>query len=169
MNFEARYIHNQCGAVLIFSMIMLLLLTLASVSMIQQNKQELAMTGNILDQTASFAGSEAELGAAEKLIDEFRVADSDNHTCNLTHPSLDVGSLFSTSKGEATITAIFCLDRSGGTTVCGNSLDDCNCANRQRTEIFAIRWKSSATSNYGSQRVLESDYAVNCVGGLQVK
>ncbi|MFI3185345.1 MAG: hypothetical protein QX198_05125, partial [Methylococcaceae bacterium] len=66
MNYEALCAPKQRGAVLIFSLIMLLLLTLASVSMIQQNKQELVMTGNALDQTKSFASAETELGLAEK-------------------------------------------------------------------------------------------------------
>jgi Tfp pilus assembly protein PilX len=73
MSHKAIQTLNQKGAVLIFSLVMLLLLTLVSVSMIQQNKQELAMTGNTLEQTKSLARAETDLASAQVWIDHQRL------------------------------------------------------------------------------------------------
>ena len=175
MNYEAISAPKQCGAVLIFSLVMLLLLTLVSVSMIQKNKQELAMTGNALDQNKSFASAETELGLAEKSINTKRLNPGNIYdmTCNSSTASQVIVSAtpFFTGTGNATITAVFCLTRGTTETSCisGNLNDGssaaCTCAGNHGTEIYTVRWVSAATSNYSSQRVIESKYAVNCSGG----
>jgi len=187
MNYEAKRVLNQRGAVLIFSLLMLLLLTLVSVSMIQQNKQELAMAGNALDQTASLASAETELGLAENLINTTRTTGAPASPpgsppkCNASNtPQANVSSTpFFTGTGNATITAVYCLiggiterqcmsgvinDNTVTTDALGVNLA-CQCAALNNTEIYVIRWVSWAISNYGSQRVIESKYAVNCSGG----
>ena len=174
MNYEALCAPKQRGAVLIFSLIMLLLLTLASVSMIQQNKQELVMTGNALDQTKSFASAETELGLAEKFITTTRTTGATAaNSCNSSAASQVNANTtpYFTGTGQATITAVYCLI--GGTTesqCLSGALNDgssaaCSCSGNFGTEIYDIRWESAATSNYSSQRVIESKYAVNCSGG----
>jgi Tfp pilus assembly protein PilX len=175
MNYEAEYAVRQHGAVLIFSLIMLLLLTLTSVAIIQQNNQELAMTGNVLDQTKSFASAETELGLAENYINTQRLnaANLVDMTCNRSAASQFIVSAtpFFTGTGNATITAVYCL--TGGTTETqcetGNLNDmtsaACTCADLKGTEIYDVKWVSATSGNYSSQRVLESKFAVNCSGG----
>lgn len=60
---------SQCGAVLAFSLVMLLLLTLAATRMIQQNKQQLEMANNARLMTQEFANAEGVLAEAEHLIE----------------------------------------------------------------------------------------------------
>ncbi len=63
--------HNfkkQRGAVLAFSLVMLLLLTLAGTRMIQQNKQQLAMANNMRISAQEFANAESILANAKTQI-----------------------------------------------------------------------------------------------------
>ncbi len=174
MNSKAICVPHQRGAVLVFSLIMLTLLTLVSVSMIQHNKQELAMTGNTLEQTKSLARAETELTQAEQVIDTTRLdpADPTNRKCN----SLDANQInenqviLTTATGKATVTAVYCLTASKIQTQCtftGGVRDDtvaaCMCSDG--TEIYTVKWVSTADSNYGSQRTVESNYAVDCSAG----
>lgn len=69
---------QQRGAVLIFSLLILLLLTLASISMIRQNKTELAITGNMGEQIKTFARAETALRIAEATIQLMRQPNKDN-------------------------------------------------------------------------------------------
>jgi Tfp pilus assembly protein PilX len=59
---------NQKGAVLIFTLLMLLLLTLSGVSMIEQNKQQIAMMRNSRQQNQTLARAEQLLAQAENAI-----------------------------------------------------------------------------------------------------
>lgn len=175
MNYEAMCVSNQRGAVLVFSLIMLLLLTLGSVSMIQQNKQELAMTGNTLEQTKSLARAETDLKLTEQVIDTTRLdpANPGNHKCNSSgasqvnanwvYPAVPV-------TGQSTVTAVYCLIGTTVTQCLSGALNDgssaaCMCDANHGTEIYTIKWESAADSNYGTQRTVESNYAVNCSGG----
>lgn len=176
MKYKISYIYGQHGAVLIFSLVMLLLLTLVSVSMIQQNKQELAMTGNALDQTRSLARAETDLTNAQYTIDTTRL--NPNSTppytdlkCN-SDPDKQINEnqvIVNSSSGKATVTGVYCLTDTTETqcTYTGGVRDNtkaCDCF--QATEIYTIKWESAASaSNYGAQRTVESKYAVNCSGG----
>ena len=63
---------QQRGAILAFSLVMLLLLTLAGTRMIQQNKQQLQIAGNARLVTQAFADTEAVLAAGyQKIKDDF--------------------------------------------------------------------------------------------------
>jgi len=171
MNNNAICVSNQRGAVLIFSLIMLLLLTLVSVSMIQQNKLELAMTGNAMDQTKSLASAEAELKLAEQFISTQRVY-STTHQCNSgTTTQLNVSTTpFFTGTGNATINAVYCVIANAATQCTSGALNDgssfpCTCDGNLGTELYSITWVSTASTNYGSQRTVKSNYAVDCSGG----
>lgn len=59
----------QRGAVLAFSLVMLLLLTLAATRMIQQNKQQLEMANSVRLLTQEFANAEGVLAEAENLLE----------------------------------------------------------------------------------------------------
>lgn len=64
----ANNIKTQRGAVLAFSLVMLLLLTLAATRMIQQNKQQLEMSNNARLLTQEFANAEGFLANAKSLV-----------------------------------------------------------------------------------------------------
>ena len=72
--------HNfkkQRVAVLAFSLVMLLLLTLAGTRMIQQNKQQLAMANNMRVSTQEFANAESILANAKTQIPTCNVTNTD--------------------------------------------------------------------------------------------
>lgn len=176
MNRKAMSALNQRGAVLIFSLVMLLLLTLVSVSMIQQNKQELAMTGNTLEQTKSLARAETDLASAQIWIDHQRLnpsatpAYSDLKCNSLATKQVDEGDVIVNSDtGTATVTAVYCLTdtiETQCTYTSGVRDATAACTCYKGTETYAIKWESKAdASNYGAQRTVESKYAVNCAGG----
>jgi len=176
MNNEKMGWRNQRGAVLVFSLIMLLLLTLVSVSMIQQNKQELAMAGNAIEQNKSLARAETDLAAAQVVIDHKRLNPASTPPysdlkCNSASSSQvnENQVIVNASTGTATVTAVYCLTDTVETqcTFTGGVRDNtaaCMCNNG--TETYAIKWQSKADANsYGAQRTVESKYAVNCAGG----
>lgn len=170
MNYKAMCASNQRGAVLIFSMVMLLLLTLVSVSMIQQNRQELAMTGNAMDQTKSLASAETELKLAEQYISAQRSYSATK--CNSAAATqLNVSTTpFFTGTGNATINAVYCVIANAATQCASGALNDgssfpCTCDGNLGTELYSITWVSTASTNYGAQRTVKSNYAVNCSGG----
>lgn len=76
---KTRLIRQQ-GAVLIFTLVMLTLLTLAAVNMISQNKQELKMATNSRQQVRELATVEQLVARAEKAIDD----DPVHTTCDPT-------------------------------------------------------------------------------------
>jgi Tfp pilus assembly protein PilX len=162
MNHEAMRASNQRGAVLIFSLIMLLLLTLVSVSMIQQNKQELAMAGNALEQTKTLASAETKLKLAEQAIDTARLnpADLNDHKCNSSNLINENDSM-----GNATVTAVYCL-KNDTETQCTftDGVRDATaaCVCNFGTEIYTINLVEDTGS---SRRTVESKYAVDCSGG----
>jgi len=63
---------TQRGAVLIFSLVMLLLITLVGVNMIQQNRLQFMMAANMQGQTSLFASAENILELAENYIGKKR-------------------------------------------------------------------------------------------------
>jgi len=161
MNNKAAHIPHQRGAVLIFSLIMLLLLTLVSVSMIQQNKQELAMTGNALDQTKTLASAETQLKLAEQSIDKTRYALTnlgdaipDDHKCDSSHKIIE-----GTTVSNSTVMKVYC-NKNSTVTPCDPATCTCNFG----TEIYTLEL-TVTDSNSGSRRTVESKYAVNCSGG----
>ncbi|MDD2863746.1 MAG: hypothetical protein PHC99_03360 [Methylococcales bacterium] len=62
------HLKKQRGAVLAFSLVMLLLLTLAATRMIQQNKQQLEISNNARQATQEFANAEGVLAEAKNII-----------------------------------------------------------------------------------------------------
>lgn len=71
---------RQQGAVLIFSLVMLLLLTLLSVNMIQQNRLQFMMAANAQQQTETFSDAEDLLVLEENQIDAWHANYSDTCT-----------------------------------------------------------------------------------------
>ncbi len=109
--FVDPHLFKQRGAVLAFSLIMLLLLTLVSVSMIQQNKSQIAMTSNSIQQTSAFSTVQSALVNAQSIINQRRYKtipeDAKCNSTNQIHENmvLDVGD----PNIVARITQVFCL------------------------------------------------------------
>lgn len=166
---------KQRGAVLIFSLVMLLLLTLVSVTMIQQNKEELTMTGNALEQTKTLTRAETDLAQAQWFIDTTRLnpnavpAYSDlKCNSNSANQVNENQVLYTSSTGKATVTAVYCYTNTAETQCTftngvRDNITACTCASN--TEVYIIKWESTAAASFGSQRTVESKYAVNCSGG----
>ena len=124
------YLKKQTGAVLAFSLVMLLLLTLAATRMIQQNKQQLEMANNARLQTQAFADAEATLAYAKNIIDvnpahidpTSTPPSDDSHLCvptsqYLQHilPSGKVSFPVSVTNASATILSTSCMTPSNMT------------------------------------------------------
>ena len=179
---------KQRGAVLAFSLVMLLLLTLIGVSMIQQNKQGLGMAGNARQQIQVLASAEAALSNAEAAVDSLRYIGSNkgNKKCNSAQ-QLNEGDVISAA---AKVKEVYCLwdysDAGGTEQRCfynngERDLDnppppDNACirlndagpgkgkkiADRCPIEIYAI--EATVTDSKGAERTVESKYAVDCTG-----
>lgn len=113
---KTLHILKQRGAALAFSLVMLMLLTLVSVSMIQQNKSQITMTSNSSQQTTSFSSVETALANALNIINQKRYQDQAAHKCKATDQLnenyvLNLGSTNITGK----ITQVFCLSNYDGT------------------------------------------------------
>lgn len=179
-------VFKQRGAVLAFSLVMLLLLTLVGVSMIQQNKQQFGMANNTLQQTQALATVEAELLRAETIIDGMRYdltggKTKANHQCKAL-PQLDEETVITPA---ATVKEVYCLVWTGGAeqrclynngvrdldnpqppnNACirlnqaGSGNGDIN--DRCPIEIYTLHTTFS-DGNTGAQRTIESKYAVDC-------
>lgn len=80
-------IPKQHGAVLAFSLVMLLLLTLVSTSMIQQNKVQITVATNAGQQVAAFATVETALLQAQRALEPLRYA-APVYSTDPLHPEL---------------------------------------------------------------------------------
>ena len=171
-------INHQQGVVLIFSLVMLLLLTLVSVNMIQANQLELAMTANALAQTKELARAETYLAQAEEEIKRRRVATSSNSIplppgwcrsdlVSKWEENIDLEN----TNVTATITGISCrYDHTED--VCKVNLPSFPpnpdtkkpaCVCKKGNEIYTIQLTTQI--GYGTQRTIESKYSVNCTLG----
>ena len=88
---------QQRGAVLAFSLVMLLLLTLAGTGMIQQNKQQLKMANNMRVSTQEFANAESILPNPKATCSATRTTDDCSMvmvgtTCTITVKVIDTTS-----------------------------------------------------------------------------
>ncbi len=88
---------QQRGAVLAFSLVMLLLLTLAGTRMIQQNKQQLAMANNMRLSAQEFANAESILPNPKATCSATRTTDDCSMvmvgtTCTITVKVIDTTS-----------------------------------------------------------------------------
>lgn len=71
---------NQRGAVLAFSLVMLLLLTLVSVSMIRQNKTQISIATNAAQQVTAMASVDTALRQTQAALEALRYVDSNTDT-----------------------------------------------------------------------------------------
>ena len=148
-----NYLKKQHGAVLAFSLVMLLLLTLAGTRMIQQNKQQLEMANSMRLSTQQFANAEGILAEAKNIINTHSahvdasgtVINDKSHQCTATasfkqNVLLAGTTLFANSSllaGKVTILKVRCQSALGteqicssydtGTLKCKPSSDNFNC------------------------------------------
>jgi hypothetical protein len=174
---------RQRGAVLVFSLLMLLLFTLASVSMIQQNKTQLNMSGNVGEQTKTLAWAESTLTVAESAIQSIRQPNKDNQStpledrdnCSESNQLFEGDELeIPVPQAQATIKSVSCVisglehrcigDSSytpaiaseAATTAC-QKLTDAQCP----TELYTLE-VTFTNSQTAAERTIRSRYAVGC-------
>lgn len=168
--------HNltrQSGVVLAFSLVMLLLISLASISMLQENTIQIKMINNLSAQNQTFADVEYALDQAETQIRSLRVSPAADATC--VNPNL-LSEGDTVSGTTAQITATYCLYNkreyqcTGDTYAPAYNLDNpkenviaCTrlATGQCPTEVykFNIAATNSAT---GSTRAIKSKFAVGC-------
>lgn len=173
------------GAVLVFSLVILLLVTLVGVNMVQQNRLQFMMAVNSQMQTNEFANAENLLRLTEKYIRDKRYIDLAIYECKKTadlppkfdqlrpQNNINIPEISDAISDKATIaiTKTSCMTHhieiecipdevnsnswSMDETQCNQS-DQSQCA----TEIYAI--EIAITDEAGTNRVLESNYAIRC-------
>jgi hypothetical protein len=168
--------HNltrQSGVVLAFSLVMLLLISLASMSMLQENSNQIRMINNLSAQNQTFADVEFALDQAETQIRSVRVSPAADATC-VNPNQLSVGDTITGTTAQ--ITATYCVYNNreyqctGDTYAPAYNQDDpaenviacTRLATAQcPTEVykFNIAASNSATS---STRAIKSKFAVGC-------
>lgn len=162
---------KQTGVAMIFSLIMLLLITLVGVSAVQQNKMQFLMAGNSRAQTEALTNAENILKLAELKVKTDRQGDEDPdsehcyvnsageftplYTENTAQP---VAISLGISNAAATIEDCQAL-RSGAsiTEVCTNT-------HEPGTELYTIRVRF--IDDGGAVRTVESLFAINCTESL---
>lgn len=163
---------------------MLLLLTLVTVSMIQQNRIQLAITNNVGEQIKTFSRTEMVLDVAEAIIETSRKPNKDDPTRPDEQDDCGIsGRLFENSEltlpesipATATIKAVFCVvnsfeyrcvgensytahksDSAENVTACAR-LANAQCP----TEVYILD-VTLINSNTGAERAIRSKYAVGC-------
>lgn len=174
---------TQNGAALIFSLLMLMLLTLTTVSMIQQNKNQLAITTNMGIQTQAFAQAETALSLFQTEIERTRQPNKDNpntpvedrYDCSSTDHFFDGDTISLTNMptATATITGVSCIVNSleyrctgGAYTPLSNStaaatacqkLTNAQCP----TEMYTLD-VTFTDSDSSAKRTVRSKYSVGC-------
>jgi hypothetical protein len=88
---KSLLLNQQRGAVMAFTLVMLLLLTIASMSMVRQNKAQIAIATNTGQQTQVFATVETALRRTQAALEPLRYSDKANKHClsgatNSIHP-----------------------------------------------------------------------------------
>lgn len=169
---------HQRGAILIFSLVFLLLLTLISVSMIQQSQTQLTTTYNTGAQMRTFADAETALTLAESGIETTRYQDMAlKTTCKSTDHLYENSpiTLPSSTGATAVIVGTYCVIYSYEYRCVGTSSytaedplssDNVNACDKLTaaqcpTELYTI--DVTLTDNQtNSQRVIRSKYAVGC-------
>lgn len=177
-------VKKQTGAILAFTLMMLLLMTIAGVNMISQNKMDLLTAGSSREQTQALATVEAQLAIAEAVIDSKRYASAADKTAKLclatttatSANQIDPGDMLvnaapltSQVKNVACLTAGLteetCTYVSGERDLTVNAcykLYNIDNSFGCRSEIYTLT--TTATMSNGAVRKIESKYGVDCTG-----
>lgn len=114
---------QQRGAVLAFSLVMLLLLTLVSLSMIRQNKSQINIASNTGQQVRAFATVETALRQTQAILEPLRYQDKATKHC-LSGPTSQIHEgrvLTGLPTGiTATVTNVYCLSNYSDVTKSGD-------------------------------------------------
>jgi Tfp pilus assembly protein PilX len=144
---------TQHGAVLAFSLVMLLLLTLVSTSMIQQNKTQISLAANAGQQTKTFASVETALLQTQSELAQLRYTDGTgtiknckSGATNSIHPvPHSSGTVIDDGTILAKIQAEYCISNWNATTKLG--------------DVYECVYTSSGVRNVGSVIVAENSAA----------
>ena len=188
------YIKQQ-GAVLAFSLVMLVLLTLVTASMIQRNKLQVAVANNAKMQTQTFSAVENALALAQNALEAQRYADKTKNRCNSGTGAnrVDEQEVLNTGMGSitATVVAAYCIDGYGTlpkeircTYTSGNrdavhACDLLNNAGTYQSATGPISDTACIVEEYtmnlemtdsisGAKRTIQSKFMVNCSGVVPV-
>lgn len=158
---------KQQGAVLIFSLIMLLLMSLLGVNAMQQNRLQFLMSSNAQLQTDTLVQAENILEMAEAFIPLQREETGDGVAAGTCKKDADGRftpfvpqditaslSLSDSVKAQTTARVLSCDCLATGST-CVDSFTAC------LAEIYTIQVKFQGEDN--AERTVESKYAVQCV------
>ena len=150
--------NRQHGIALVFTLLILLILTLVGISSIQQNKVQFLMAGNYRSQTMAFSEADNKLALAEEYIRSQRepLANTTNDgTCNTNagqFTPVATGTIpLGITNATASVESCYCLATASA---CTNTIAAC------LSEIYSIRLQFSGVNS--SFRTVESNYAVRC-------
>ena len=183
---------RQHGAVLAFSLVMLVLLTLVTVSMIQRNKLQVAVANNAKMQTQTFSAVENALALAQNALEAQRYADKTKNRCNSGTGANRIDEQEVLNTGMPTITArvvaVYCINGYGSplakeircTYTNGNrdgvlACDLLNNAGTYQSATGPISDTACRVEEYtlnlemidsisGAKRTIQSKFMVNCSG-----
>lgn len=113
---------KQTGAVLVFTLVMLTLLTLVGVNSIQINKLNFSMAKNAIDQTRILAELESEMLGSQINLERIRYKDESRHLCNA------VGATTSSTYVENSVTYTKVTPSATGTKLVPNTWIENSCA-----------------------------------------
>lgn len=178
-------IKSESGAVLVLSLVILLLVTLAGASMVQQNRLQFMMAVNSQMQANEFANAENILILAEKYIRDKRYVDVAAYECKKTAGSppkfdqlrpqsdINIPELSEDMLAKVTVNIsktscmthhieIECIPDEAHPTIWATDERQCNQSDPSQcaTEIYAL--EIAVTDESGANRVIESNYAIRC-------
>ncbi len=153
---------NQHGAVLAFSLVMLLLLTLASTSMIQQNKAQISIATNSGEQAKSFASVETALMKTQDKLEELRYVDGtgDVKSCksgatNSVHPVPHTSGTLDLNDASisATVQAEYCITNWNMTTKVGSEFQ----CRYEDLDVDGNRYRTNGVRNIVKGSIIAED------------
>lgn len=159
-------INKQSGIALVFSLIILLVMTLLGVSIVQQNKMQFLMTANTREQTQALSSAENILALAELNVKMQRQNTEDPSSFCYDNADGEFTPLYTSASNSpvainlniANVVATIqdCRHLGNGSLVT-TTCDDTHAAG---SELYTIRVQFS--DDAGAVRTVESLYAVNC-------
>ncbi len=159
-------IKKQNGIAIVFSLVILLVMTLLGVSVVQQNKMQFLMAANTREQTQALSNAENILALAELNVKVQRQNTEDPSSFCFDNAGGEFTPLF-TNANNSPVTINLGLANTVATIEncqhLGNgSLTTTTCENTQAagSELYTIRVRY--TDDAGAIRTVESLYAVNC-------
>lgn len=164
-------LNRQSGMVLAFSLIMLILVSVISISMLQENSLQIRMVSNTGEQNQAFSNVEADLTQAESNLTALRRSAAADDTC-VNPNQLSDGSVITGTSAQ--ITATYCVFNKREHRCLGQSYTPVNQSDPDNvtacsklataqcpTEIYKFNI-AVTDSTTGTSRAIKSKFAVGC-------